>query len=252
MRGGFQKDVLVLDFLFWIEVLLLALFPMSIIAILQQSNPMLVSKTALIIVFGLAGFVMSLALAVVKQQKIRFLSIGETLRNGTFLIALVLLGLTYVSQYVVFAGTGISGSVLGIVDVLSAKLFYAGVGVWEEMAFGIGFFLTVNNLIDNTYWTAFNFILNPILFGVYHIFVIGSSIALLYVIIPRIIFNVWYLFASQPSPIMLAHFSWNFLVSSIAASSLALSGLSFAISIPELNLLSCVAPIGMIVWRVLR
>ncbi len=112
--------------------------------------------------------------------------------------------------------------------------------------------MTLNNLIDSVYWTAFNFILNPILFGIYHIFVIGASVALLYVIIPRIVFNIYYLIAAQPSPVMLAHWSWNFIVSGIAASSVGLSVVGFAISMPQLSLLSSIAPIGLILWRVLR
>jgi hypothetical protein len=252
-RGGIKKDILQLDFLFFVEVLLLGLFPISIISILQQSNTGLVAKTALIIVFGLSGFVMTLALGAVKQQKIRFLSVNDLLKNGTFVVALALIVGTWLSQYIVFAGTGITASVLGIVDVLQAKLFYGSVGVWEELAFGTGLLLTLNNLIDNFYWTIFNtLILNPILFGIYHIFVIGSSIALLYVILPRLLFNLWYAFAAQPSPVILAHFSFNFIISSVAASSIGLSVLSTAFSLPQLNLLSCIAPIGFILWRVLR
>ncbi len=121
--GGFQKDSIAFDALFFIEVLVLGLFPISLIAILQQSNSGLVAKTALIIVFGLAGLVTNLTLGAVKQQKMRFIGFEELWKRGTFLIVLVLLGLTYVSQYVVFAGTGVTGSVLGITDVLQSKTY---------------------------------------------------------------------------------------------------------------------------------
>ena len=251
-RGGVKRDLLILDPLFFITWLLLSVFPLTIIGVLNQSNAVLVGKTALILIMGSSGFLVALSLGFVKQQRIRFIGFTEILKNGTFLIALVLLGLTYVSQYIVFAGTGVSGHILGILDVLQARLYYSGIGAQEELFFGTALFLGLNNLIDSPYWAAFNFILNPILFGIYHIYVIGASVALLYVILPRIIFNVWYIFAAQPSPIMLAHFSWNWLVAGISASSVGLSVVGFAVSMPQLSLLSCIAPIGMIFWRVLR
>ena len=187
------------------------------------------------------------------NPRLQLVEVYHTHVHGqTFLIALVLIGLTYVSQFFVSAGTGVSGSVLGIVDVLQAHLYYSAIGPQEELFFGVALFLGLNNLIDSPYWTAFNFILNPILFGIYHVYVIGASIALLYVVIPRVIFNIYYLVAAIPSPVMIAHFSWNWLVTSVAASSIVLSGLSFAVNVPQLNLLSCVVPVGLIMWRILR
>ena len=247
---GFRRDTIILDPLFFIELLLLGLFPISLIAILQQSNAGLVAKTALIIVFGIVGFVANLTLGAVKQQRIRFLSFGELWKHGTFLIVLMLVGVTYASQFFISAGAGISGSVLGIADVVQSKTYYASIGVWEELAFGCGLLVTLDNLFDNIYWTGFNaFVLNPILFGVYHIFVIGPSIALLYVIVPRIMFNVWYVFAAQPSPVMLAHWCWNFVISSVGASGVALSVAGLTFSVPQLSLLSCLPTIGLILWK---
>ena len=114
-------------------------------------------------------------------------------------------------------------------------------------------FLLPNALFDSPYWTGFNMVLNPVIFGAYHIFVLGSSLtALSYVILPRVLFDLAYVYFAIPSLIMLAHFSWNFIISGAVASSVTTFIIGTAFSVPQLNLISCVIPIGLILWRVLR
>jgi len=246
LRKGAMSDTLTLDPVFFIVVIFLDILPLSLISVLQQNNPGISSKFSTIMIMGVFGLVMALALGSVGQQKIRWIGFDVLLKaKSAFVVVLVMLGLTWISQYVIFAGTSVT---LGITSVLQGKLAYGAIGVNEELLFGVCAFITVNNLLDSPYWTAFNFILNPILFAIYHIYVIGASIALLYVLLPRVIWNVYYLLAALPSPIMVTHFVWNVLVSSLA-SSLALNTIGLIFSMPQLSLLSCLPPIGLILYR---
>lgn len=247
IRKGVTARVLTLDPVFFITLIFLDIFPLSLLSVLQQNNPSVSSKFSTIMIMGVFGLVVAIALASVKQQKIQWIGFSGLIRKNIFLVVLVLLGFTWISQYVIFAGTSVT---LGITSVLQGKITYGAIGVNEELLFGVCMFISVNSLMDSPYWTAFNFILNPIIFGIYHIYVIGASVALLYVILPRIIWNVYYLFAALPTPIMITHFVWNFVVASLSVT--AMSAFALAISMPQLSLLSCLPPIALILWRVFR
>lgn len=220
-----QKDIIYFDPLVFLLVLFLGVLPVSLIAVLQQNNAVIVAKSALIMVMGGMGLIVAVMLGLVKQVQIKWVGFQYLINKSMGLLVLLLLAATYLSQFLVGVGTGIT---FGIVDVLQAKLYYGGVGIFEEALFGIGLFLVPNALLDNQYWTAFNFVLNPILFGIYHLFVLQSPVALLYVIIPRIIWNFIYLFWAMPSIIMLTHFTWNWLVATLSA--LAMSVVIFPTS----------------------
>ena len=240
--GRIQKDVIYLDPLFYVVIIFLGAVPIYFLGVLSQSDAVLVGKVTLITGMGTLGFVMIHSLFAVKQTKIKWLPIETLFNRNMFLVVLILIAGTYLSQTLIFAGTNMQ---LSLTQVISGKLFYGSVGIFEEGFFGILLFLLPNALFDNPYWTAFNMILNPLLFGIYHIFVIGSSLAALsYVIFPRILFNITYLLFALPSVIMLAHFSWNFMISGIVASITAFSIMGYAFSIPQLSALSS-SPIVM-------
>lgn len=253
MPGGFgriQKDVVYLDVLFFILIIFLGAVPIYFLGTLSQDNAVLVGKVNLITGMGGLGFIMITLLFAVKQTKIKWLNLQTLFNRNMFLLVLMLIGGTYISQWLVFASTTIQ---LSLTQVLSGKLFYGSVGIFEEGFFGLLLFLLPNALLDNPYWTAFNMILNPVLFGAFHVFVLGTSIASLsYVILPRILFNFAYLFFAVPSVIMLAHFSWNFAIQNTVSSTITtFSIVGIVFSIPQLSLLSCLIPIGLIVWKVL-
>jgi hypothetical protein len=249
--GRIQKDVVYLDPLFYILVIFLGALPIFFIGVLSQENAVLVGKVNLTVGMGALGILMIHSLFAVKQVKIKWLPLQVLFNRNMFILVLALLGGTYISQYLVFVGTTMQ---LSATSVLSGKLFYGSVGIFEEGYFGLLLFLLPNALLDNSHWTAFNFVLNPVIFGVFHIFVLGGSLAsLTYVILPRILFNLAYVFFAVPSVIMLAHFSWNFAISQTVASIVTpLSITSFAVSLPQLSLLSALPPIGLILWSVLR
>lgn len=247
-----QKDVIYFDPLMFISIIFLGFLPTTLIAVLQQNNAALVGKSVLIMMMGIGGLVITLALYAVHQVKLKWIGFGVLLNRNVGLLVLAMLAVTYLSQFFVSAATSVT---LGIADVLQGKFWYASVGVWEELAFGVLLFLCVNALLDNVYWTAFNFILNPIIFAAYHLAVLPSSVALLYVLLPRIAWNLVYIFWAVPSPIILTHFVWNFSVASLATAKLSIIALSiFGLVVPGgflLVLLQCVPAVGLILWRLL-
>jgi len=250
--GKIQKDVVYLDVLFYVMVIFLGAVPIYFLGVLSQGNAVLVGKVNLTVGMGAIGIIMIHSLFAVKQVKIKWLPIQTLFNRNMFLLVLMLIGGTYISQYLVFAGTSVQ---LSLTQVLSGKLFYGSVGIFEEGFFGILLFLLPNALFDDPYWTSFNFVLNPLLFGIFHIYVLGGSlVSLSYVILPRILFNLVYIFFAVPSVVMLAHFSWNFAISQTVAAvvtPLIIVNSGFAIGAPQLSLLSCLPPIGLILWRVL-
>lgn len=249
-------DVVILDPIFFVLTFLLALFPVYLIGILSQGSALTMGKVGIIAGMGMSGFVMALGAAAVKQHKFKWIGFTDPFFKIMGLLVLVMLGATYLSQYLI--SSVVSLHVFGIVDVLQAKLFYGGVGIFEELFFGVGLFLTLNNLFDSKYWTMFNFILNPILFAIYHIYVLGTSVSLLYVLAPRIIWNVFYLVLAIPSLIMVTHWAWNFEIASMSVT--AMSGLAFSSPIvmmlaspslgaPLMVTLNCLPAIGLLAYK---
>lgn len=254
----FQHDIVIFDPLMILLTGLLGVLPLSLISVLSQNNPVTMGKMDTIMIMGISGLVMAILCSFLKQQKFKWVGFEFLFSKGMFLLVLALLGATYLSQFLISGATTVR---FGIVDVLSAKLAYGAIGVFEENWFGIFLFLSVNNLIDSKYFTAFNFILNPILFGMYHIYVIGTSIALLYVVLPRIIWNCCYLVFAIPSPIMLTHWVWNYLLASMSVAamsvvafspSLVMMLASPALAGPLTLTLNCLPAIGLLAYKAVR
>jgi hypothetical protein len=225
MRSG-----VILDPLFFLMLIFGGFLPVLLISVLQQNNPLVSGKSTTIVVMGIAGLAVTLALAAVKKLPIHWQGWEFLLNRNVGLLVVFLLGATWISQYLVFAGTSVS---LGIVDVLQAKLFYGGVGVFEELFFGMGLLLVPNALVGSKYFAAWNSIaMNPAWFGIYHLEVL-PAIGLLYVIVPRLVFNLVYLVFPVPSAMMLTHFTWNAIIASTATISvLSLAGLGLMGVVP--------------------
>jgi membrane protease YdiL (CAAX protease family) len=258
-RLRFLHDIVIFDPLLFILTALLGMVPLSLISVLSQNNAITMGKSNTIMIMGIGGLVMAILLSQLKQQKFKWINFNDPLFRIMGLVVLVMLGATYMSQWLISSVASLH--VFGIVDVLQAKLFYGGVGIFEELFFGLFLFLTLNNLIDNKYWTMFNFILNPLLFAIYHIYVLGTSISLFYVLAPRIIWNLIYLIFAVPSIIMVTHWAWNFLLASLSVtamsimtfSSLHLIMLAFSsLAGPLMLTFNCLPIVGLLVYQVVR
>ena len=254
----FQHDVVIFDPLMILLTGLLGILPLSLISVLSQSDALTMGKMNTIMIMGVSGLVMAMLLSFLKQQKFKWIGFEFLFSKGMFLLVLALLGATYLSQFLISGATTVR---FGIVDVLQAKLAYGAIGVFEENWFGVFLYLSVSNLVDNKYFTAFNFILNPILFSMYHIYVIGTSIALLYVIVPRIIWNLVYTVWAVPSPIMLTHWTWNYLLASMSVTAMSVFAFSpsliMMLASPSLAgpltlTLNCLPAIGLLAYRAVK